>query len=266
MYNKEINELLEIEKKVLKIYNKLIDCKINNNKEEYKKQFNNLNILLEYEDEKIDNFIKITDEKMIDFYLDYNRFDFNMFNSEILEKDDLFKYRLTKILINKNNVGIYNNMDTNSKYTYAINDILSEEHIKYIWDINDSINDENKDKIIKIQYYICYLDKTIENFFLDNNFNFNKKYEDIRFVNYDKSDYLFRSMQIDRLDNQLTFLLNQVLKILQTNPKSEEYMYYKSFIRSVTESVGKVEFKEYIQEIKETNPNKLMLLFKVMGD
>lgn len=251
MDNQEINELLDIEKKVLKIYNKLIQNKLSNNKNEYKKEFNNLNLLLEYEDKKIDDFIKTTDELLIDYYLRYNKFDFNMFNSEVLTKDDLFRYRLVKNLVNK-------------RESNPINDNLSEEYIKYLWTINKEINANNIDKITKIQYYICYLDKTVENFYLDNMYCFNKPYENIRLNN--DNDLAFRLCKIELMDSQLDYLLSEVLTILRTNPDSEEYIFYKSFIKCVLKSVSNEEFRAYIDEIKETRPPKLMLLYKVLGD
>ena len=154
MYNDKINKLLNIEQKILKIYNNLIQSKLNNNEKQHRKEINNLSLLLEYEEEKINDFIETENKSVVDFYINYNKFDFVPFNNEVLNKEDLYRYRLLKILVRKCDDSI-------------INEDLSELYTKYIWNINDEKNEQNNEKITKIQYYLCYLDRTIENFYLD---------------------------------------------------------------------------------------------------
>lgn len=249
MYNKSLNELLNIEKNILKVYDKLIEFSLNNDFLEHEKQIENLSMLIEYEDKKLKEYVRYADKKTIDSYIEENGFDFDTFNSEVLMVDDLYKYRLTILLIKcaRNSI---------------VNDDLAEMYVKYIWNINDVKNKKNKEKITKIQYYICYLNKTIESFFIDNMFSFNKKYEELHFPSIDQG-LNYKECRNSIIYSQLNYGLSMAE---QTKPNSEDYIYYKTFIKSVLDILKDDEYDSYIADFKCESLDRGILLSKILGD
>ena len=255
IYDDKIENLLEIEKKILKIYDKLINNSLKTKNKEYMKEFNNLNLLLEYENEKLNSLYNI-DIKKLDFYLKYNDIDFNFFDSDILNKKDLYRYRLAYNIIN----------NFSDDITLMSKNDLSELYINYIWNIENDKNELMNLEINKIQYYICYVDKTLETFFMDNIFSFNKPYNNISFTNIDKNNNAYRLCKMNAMNHQLTYGLNKIKEIIRENPNNKEYIYYKNFVKSVIHTVNEQDFRSYINIITEHEPNKLLLLSKVLGD
>ena len=100
MYEQEINELLDIEKKVLKIYDKLIVNRLSNNTKEFNKEIDNLALITEYEDKLITEFVSKNKSK-VDFFIKYNQIDFDPFTEEIIDTQKLYNNRLAISFVNK---------------------------------------------------------------------------------------------------------------------------------------------------------------------
>ncbi len=253
-YNEKIIELLELDKKILKIYDNLIKISSQNNKrdKEFLKQFNNLDLLIDYENEKLNN-LNLTNEE-IDFYLKYNPIDFKLFNSEILKVSELYKYRLFYSLL----------IHDKNEETKITDDDVSELYLKYIWNIEKDKNKTNQSTINKIQFYNCYINKTIENFFLDNIFSFNKEYK-LHLNNYN-NNFGFRLFKLQQMNNYIIKSLDNIIEILMIDPDNIEYIYYKNFIKSVISSSNEEDVKKYMLQMNKFSPVKGLLLNQIINE
>ena len=250
-YNEKIIDLLEIDKKILKIYDNLI--KLSNKRDkEFLKQFNNLDLLVELENTKLNNLNLSSDE--IDFYIKYNSIDFKLFNSDILKVNDLYKYRLFYTFLTLDD-------DEETKIT---NDDISELYLKYIWNIEKDKNKYNQSIINKVQFYNCYVNKTIENFFLDNIFSFNKEYK-LHLINND-NNFGFRIFKLQQMNSYIMESLNNIVKILMIDPNNIEYLYHKNFIKSVLSSTNEEDVKKYMMQIRKCSPARGVLLNQIINE
>ncbi|MBQ8472266.1 MAG: hypothetical protein IJ501_02040 [Bacilli bacterium] len=171
-----LNKLLEISKKILKIYNNLYNLEINNqlNSLEYKKQLGYLTICKEIEDElykqinysKISDYIEYSDRaNLFKDFSDYDLIldDFNdlLFAKRVYNRlHDLNTSRLVNIyqeeLLNKTDEPPF---DHSIYVTTSIHDDIENLLIYLTSNYN---NRTYKDKLIKVKYLISYFNSRIE--------------------------------------------------------------------------------------------------------
>ena len=96
-------------------------------------------------------------------------------------------------------------------------------------------------------------------------FNFGKKYNNVHFSNINNNNYDYRLYKINVMDSQLTYGLNKIVNILRFNPKSDEYKYYKAFIKSILSTINEEDIVPYIDGLSK-DETKLLLLNKVLGE
>lgn len=251
MYDQEINELLDIEKKVLKIYDKLIINRLNNNTKEFNKEIDNLALIIEYEDKLITEFASKNKSK-VDFFIEYNQIDFDPFTEEIIDTQKLYNNRLAISFVNK-------------KSKSLISNDIYEIYAKYIWNINDEKNEENKEKITKIQFYMCYIYNTLEGFFLDNMYSFDRKYGNIHFFDINTYDFTHRICRNSIIDMQINYGLDKFDKLWKTKANTSDYLYYKTFLKSVVQAIDKEDYKSYMEELQKQSLKKRLLLNRALG-
>lgn len=175
-----LNKLFEIAKKILKIYNNLIDLELNNKKntDEYKKQLDILDICLGVEE----NLYKKIDLEKIDDYIEYSDYE-NLFTNitdyDLLvdDIDNLLIYKRVYNKLNKikNNKLINDYQDEKNKNdyppfdlvkileSYINNDIFKSLILLIDNSLNDNINKKYINRLIKSKYLISFLNTDIEN-------------------------------------------------------------------------------------------------------
>lgn len=262
MVENKLEELLSIEKNIYKIYTCLMSSEKENNNEKYYKNIENLDLLLELESKKVDEYFNSTSSDEIRKYINQNKSVVDQIGPSVLYINGIDKYRLSNILSNKlcklHNNNIYN-------------DTMSEQVLKFIWFINDEINEENKDKILNIQYNLCYLYKNVEAFLLDNMFSFNRKYN-VHFTKYNESssNRLFKIQCMDRqLDDQLYQLM--LLKDVGSIMDNEEcfnlgILSCRCYIKSILLSTRDQDLENYLNYLSKTSIDKYKSLKMIMGE
>ena len=181
-----INKIIELDKKILKIYRTLYDLEINNQNKslDYKTNLNNLNLLIELENElynqipieKIDDYKKYSDRlnsfsKMTDFSIIINDF------------SDLFLFKRIYNRLNKIEESFLieeyqNEIDDDDRFdilTIISEEIHNDVLNSFIFETNIYSNKiKNKDyqnSLKLIKYIICFLNINLENKYKNNNFN-----------------------------------------------------------------------------------------------
>ena len=95
----DFTEMLNIEKQILKVYDKLIELSENKNEgkkinKEYRKQIDILDLLVEYEQKKLEIFMENLDKRQVHRFTDMYDECTNIYTKEILNEKNLHKIRL----------------------------------------------------------------------------------------------------------------------------------------------------------------------------
>ena len=186
-----INKIIEISKKILKIYNTLYELEVNNKKESdlYNNSLKYLDLLLELEDEL---YKKIKNNK-IDSYIIYsdrgNLFkDFSDFTLIINDFNDNFVYkRVYNRLINIDKSNLIKNyqenvrnkkepfFDLNTLLYQVIHEDMLNSFVYETNNISQKVDNlDYKNGLIMIKYLVSFLNKNIDKIY-KNGFNNNNK-------------------------------------------------------------------------------------------
>ena len=245
IYEDKLEELITLSSKILKIYDKLYNLEINNNKEnlEYQKNLSYLNLLIEIEDEIYPN---ITDED-IETYINLIKntnikttlSDFNVIidskNETYLLKRILNRLKLeTKSrLITK--FQLSNNQDKANQL--LLNQLIYEDILNaFIFETNLAIFNTNKEEyklaLNMIKYIVSFLNKNIENK-LKNNFNIPDKYYLIS--NIAANQYYIDEKDYKKLiqHHYLEYINKEIIKIGKIDIYNSSYSYeeYKGILQ-----------------------------------
>ena len=187
LYEDNLQKLITLSEKIIKIYNELYNLEIDHKKntDKYNKYLSYLNLLIELENEiypnisneDIGNFINIIKDadsnlKLSDFSLIINDKNNTYYLKRILNNLRLENnQRLIKQFEKENNNNMINSLILN-------NLILEDICNSFLFEIESSINKINsksyQDSLKMIKYILSFLNKSIENK-LKNNFNIPNK-------------------------------------------------------------------------------------------
>ena len=271
-------EMLKIEKEILRVYDELIEYSGNKDKK-YLEKINYLVVLLDIENEQFEKFITSTDIDLLNRFVNEtknkpkDKIQVNRYDESILDSKTLYKHRLAESIRFALNNG-YPNID--------MNDYTLELSLRYIWNIEKAKAENNTEKINKIQYYNCFLNRRVERFFLDNLFDFRAYLLHITTMsvdeeiepsyNYDEYDdedfddvYCRSANMWNEKINTATDQLKLVLDELQNAEKgSMEYICKKSFIKSITQIVDESYFRNYYESLKDQEEPKYLLIQEIL--
>ena len=282
----DFTEMLNIEKQILKVYDKLIELSENKNEgkkinKEYRKQIDILDLLVEYEQKKLEIFMEDLDERAAKRFIDMYNADY-VYTRKIIDNKNLHKIRLAFTLVTLLNIKV---MDSDMQF---MNNFMTELIMKYIWNINKKKNEKNKEIITKIQYYNCFLDRRIESFFIDNFFDFESAHylvhmqslyddteeEEITYGDMPVGEVLFdedffngqaliKEADIENrtanIVDQLTFSLDR-LKGLKKG--TFDYMCEQEYIKSFTQTAYEGELEEYYNNLEKEEKSVMQKIIK----
>lgn len=245
IYEDKLEELITLSSKILKIYDKLYNLEINNNKEnlEYQKNLSFLNLLIEIEDEIYPNITDEDIETYINLIKNTNiKTTLSDFNVIIDSKNETY---LLKRILNRLKLETKSRLitkfqlsnDQDKANQLLLNQLIYEDILNaFIFETNLAIFNTNKEEyklaLNMIKYIVSFLNKNIENK-LKNNFNIPDKYYLIS--NIAANQYYIDEKDYKKLiqHHYLEYINKEIIKIGKIDIYNSSYSYeeYKGILQ-----------------------------------